>query len=380
VPARRPHARTLRFEVKWDGIRLQTRVQDGHACVRSRPGRDCTAQFPELGPLGQELGSRSVLLDGELVCLGPDGGPDFAAIRRRLIGTPDERSRPVTLMVFDLLHLDGEAVWRRPYRKRRALLEDLLGDLLDGVARVVRPRRKRPGRGSDARLLSEALRHLNRDVSPLLTTRPEFGKGEGGVERHPGRSRLWHARPMRWILALPAIAVLAVSLAAASPASAKRCGAYAKSDGSLAESVVTNIAVIGMSCAAGQTVANGYHGLIGSFKAYGFACVALQGSPQSRGSVRCVKRRRRTTYKTALLTDCSMTPGINANSAFQWSGPWTYNTGCPEAVSVFNTTTTTPNASPGWTCSNTNLGGDSCVMRSGETFDVVQWAPHAIPS
>jgi len=46
---------------------------------------------------------------------------------------------------------------------------------------------------------------------------------------------------MRRILTLAAIAVLVVALAAASPASAKqlRCGAYAKSDGSLAKSVVT---------------------------------------------------------------------------------------------------------------------------------------------
>ena len=41
---------------------------------------------------------------------------------------------------------------------------------------------------------------------------------------------------MTRLLTLAAIAVLAVALAAASPASAKqlRCGAYAKSDGSLA--------------------------------------------------------------------------------------------------------------------------------------------------
>jgi len=187
---------------------------------------------------------------------------------------------------------------------------------------------------------------------------------------------------MRRILTLAAIAVLVVALAAASPASAKqlRCGAYAKSDGSLAKSVVTSIAVVGMSCASGQTVANGYHGLIGAFKAYGFACVAAPGSPQAKGSVRCIKRHRRTTYNTAPLTDCSMTPGINANSAFQWSGPWTYNTGCPEAVSVFNTTTTTPDAPAGWTCSGDNLGDTSCVMQSGQTFDVVQWAPNAVPS
>jgi len=79
---------------------------------------------------------------------------------------------------------------------------------------------------------------------------------------------------------------------------------------------VTSIAVVGMSCAAGQTVANGYHGLIGSFKAYGFACVAAQGSPQSRGSVRCVKRHRRTTYNTAPPTDSSMTPGSTPTRRF----------------------------------------------------------------
>jgi hypothetical protein len=95
--------------------------------------------------------------------------------------------------------------------------------------------------------------------------------------------------------------------------------------------------------------------------------------------VRCVKRRRLTAYKTAPLTDCSMTPGINGNSGAQWSGPWTYNTDCAQAVSVFNATTTTT-APPGWTCSNTNLGGNSCVMPAGTTFDVVQWAPTAIPS
>jgi hypothetical protein len=122
------------------------------------------------------------------------------------------------------------------------------------------------------------------------------------------------------ILTLAAIAVLAVSLAAASAAPARqlRCGAYAKSDGSLADSVVTSIAVVGMSCASGQTVANGYHGLIGSFKAYGFAVCGRPGLAAIEGVGAGVKRHRRTTYNTAPLTDCSMTPGIHANSAFQW--------------------------------------------------------------
>ena len=35
---------------------------------------------------------------------------------------------------------------------------------------------------------------------------------------------------------------------------------------------------------------------------------------------------------------------------------------------------------PGWTCSGDNLGDTSCVMRSGNSFDVVQWAPTSVPS
>ena len=36
------------MEVKWDGIRAQQRFYRHTVCVRSRPGRDCTDEFPEL--------------------------------------------------------------------------------------------------------------------------------------------------------------------------------------------------------------------------------------------------------------------------------------------------------------------------------------------
>ena len=58
--------------------------------VRSRPGRICTDQFPELQELGDVLRACRVVLDGELVCLGTDGKPDFAALRCRL-GVRDSR-------------------------------------------------------------------------------------------------------------------------------------------------------------------------------------------------------------------------------------------------------------------------------------------------
>jgi bifunctional non-homologous end joining protein LigD len=129
-------------EVKFDGMRLQLR-RDGRAvCLRSRPGRDCTEEFPELAAIQRALGRHRVLLDGELVCLGPDGSPDFACLRRRLRAPADKAHRhaersPVTYLAFDLLHLDGWSLRQLPYERRRELLLDLG---LDDGARWRTPR------------------------------------------------------------------------------------------------------------------------------------------------------------------------------------------------------------------------------------------------
>jgi ATP-dependent DNA ligase len=114
-------------EVKFDGMRLQLR-RDGRAvCLRSRPGRNCSEEFPELAAIAGVLGRHRVLLDGELVCLGADGSPDFASLRRRLRAPADKARRhaerwPATFLAFDLLHLDGHSTRELPYERRRELL------------------------------------------------------------------------------------------------------------------------------------------------------------------------------------------------------------------------------------------------------------------
>jgi bifunctional non-homologous end joining protein LigD len=109
-------------EAKWDGCRLQVRFDGKRLCLRTRPGRDCTAEFPELDPLADALVGRRVVLDGELVCLDCGGRPDFAELRSRL-GRYVSGEGAATLMVFDVLHLDGRAVRDRPYWQRREMLE-----------------------------------------------------------------------------------------------------------------------------------------------------------------------------------------------------------------------------------------------------------------
>ena len=122
-------------EVKFDGMRLQLRREGRAVCLRSRPGRACTDEFPELAGIERVLGRHRVLLDGELVCLASDGNPDFASLRRRL-RAPAARARhaersPATFLAFDLLHFE-RSTREFPYERGRELLLDLALD--DGPA------------------------------------------------------------------------------------------------------------------------------------------------------------------------------------------------------------------------------------------------------
>jgi bifunctional non-homologous end joining protein LigD len=69
------------------------------------------------------LEARSAVLDGELVVADGAGRADDDALRGRLAGRP---GRPVALLVFDLLHLDGVWLLGRPLEKRRDALRKVL--------------------------------------------------------------------------------------------------------------------------------------------------------------------------------------------------------------------------------------------------------------
>jgi bifunctional non-homologous end joining protein LigD len=115
-------------EVKWDGIRALVDVTDGAVRVWSRNENDISVAWPELRALGA-LG-HDVLLDGEIVALG-DGVPTFGALADRMHlrdATKVARlaqSNPVTLLVFDVLRLDGQDLTSRPLRERRDLLQSV---------------------------------------------------------------------------------------------------------------------------------------------------------------------------------------------------------------------------------------------------------------
>ena len=101
--------------------------------MTSRNDNNVTAAWPELS--APPLGDRDLMVDGEVIALNERGLPDFRVLQHRMhLRNAKEVARlvksvPATLMVFDLLRLDGEDLTGRPLEERRALLEELpLGD------------------------------------------------------------------------------------------------------------------------------------------------------------------------------------------------------------------------------------------------------------
>jgi bifunctional non-homologous end joining protein LigD len=116
-------------EVKWDGVRVLVDVTDGVVRMTSRNDNPVTPAWPDLSE--PPLGDRDLLVDGEVIALNDRGLPDFRVLQHRMhVRKVAEAARladriPATLMVFDLLRLDGADLTDRPLAERRELLEGL---------------------------------------------------------------------------------------------------------------------------------------------------------------------------------------------------------------------------------------------------------------
>jgi len=119
------------FEIKWDGVRALVYRRAPELRIESRNLNDVSSRYPELRALGDQLEAHEVVLDGEIVSFDEHGAPSFERLQRRMhVGSPSAAERlakeiPVTLVIFDLLYLDGALTIEHPYSERRALLGGL---------------------------------------------------------------------------------------------------------------------------------------------------------------------------------------------------------------------------------------------------------------
>jgi ATP-dependent DNA ligase I len=122
-------ARVSPAAVEWklDGVRAQIHRQGGDVRVFTRSLDDITARVPELVETALALPVRAVVLDGEAIALRPDQRPHPFQVTAGRLGSKLEVERlraslPLTLFVFDVLHLDGRDLLDRPGAERFAAL------------------------------------------------------------------------------------------------------------------------------------------------------------------------------------------------------------------------------------------------------------------
>jgi ATP-dependent DNA ligase len=96
--------------------------------LRTRHGRRCDGEFPEIVSAGADL--PDVILDGEIVQPDDRGSPDFAALRARLGSRPDRAraiaaARPAAFYAFDVIWHKGMDLRDSALFERRRILETL---------------------------------------------------------------------------------------------------------------------------------------------------------------------------------------------------------------------------------------------------------------
>jgi bifunctional non-homologous end joining protein LigD len=156
-------------EIKLDGYRMQLRVENGEAAMRTRKGLDWTSKFAAIAEAAKGL--KDCIIDGEVVALDHNGAPDFAALQAAL---SEGDSKALTYFVFDLLYAEGEDHRPLPLTERKQRLQQLLagnsraGKLIKYVEHLAEP--------GDAVLQSACRMHLEGIISKSANAPYQSGR------------------------------------------------------------------------------------------------------------------------------------------------------------------------------------------------------------
>jgi bifunctional non-homologous end joining protein LigD len=169
-------------EVKFDGYRVQLRVEDGKAALKTRKGLDWSGKFAAIAEEGSAL--PEMLIDGEIVALDDENVPDFSTLQAAISEGKTDR---LIFFAFDLLFANGEDLRRVPLADRKAQLRRML------AARKARG-------GQDKRI--RYVEHFEEDGDAVLQSARKLAL-EGIVSKklgalyQSGRSESWTKTKLR---------------------------------------------------------------------------------------------------------------------------------------------------------------------------------------
>lgn len=171
-----PDSAQWAHEIKFDGYRLQARIDNGKVQLLTRSGLDWTEKFSELAKEMLKLKVSSAIIDGEVVVNDQNGASSFVELIRDLKA---KRSARMVYYAFDLLFFNGADTRELPLVGRKRLLKRSFG------------RRKTRGQvrfsehveGNGAKMLAEACKlGLEGIISKRLDRPYRSGRGMDWVK------------------------------------------------------------------------------------------------------------------------------------------------------------------------------------------------------
>jgi len=122
---------TAVFEAKLDGARVQIHRSGDDVAVYTRSLDDVTARLPEVVEATLALPATELIADAEAIALRADGRPHRFQVTASRFGRSVDvaaarAARPLSVFVFDLLHLDGTDLLDLPTSERVAAMDAIV--------------------------------------------------------------------------------------------------------------------------------------------------------------------------------------------------------------------------------------------------------------
>lgn len=117
-----PKGKDWAFEIKYDGYRILSFVENGKVKMVTRNGVDYTSKFKNIIPSLKKLDAQNFVLDGEVVAFDENGRSDFGLLQNSI----KQSKNNLKYVIFDLIAFNGEDLRDLPLSQRKAKLERLL--------------------------------------------------------------------------------------------------------------------------------------------------------------------------------------------------------------------------------------------------------------
>lgn len=117
-----PKGKNWMFEIKYDGYRILSFVENDKVKLVTRNNNDYTSKFSKIQNVLLKIKEDNFVLDGEMVSFDENGRSDFGLLQSNL----KKNVQNFTYVVFDLLALNGQDLTNLPLIERKKKLELLL--------------------------------------------------------------------------------------------------------------------------------------------------------------------------------------------------------------------------------------------------------------